>query len=415
MKMTGSVESIAASESPRSPATVAGWAPTGRTTAVLALTGMLVVGQMYAVLPLFAPMSRAFEVPADQLTWLATAFGIAYAFGFLICGPLADRYGRRRVITVGLVAFAVSTAAVAAATTLPSAITLRAVQGLTAATFAPAAVAYITEHVEPSRRAVAMTWLTSGFLAAAVVLQVFAQVLSAAAGWETVFLASAAVLASAAFAGRSLRKDTDRGRAVTARAAFVAMPRLLTRPRMLALYGATATLLGGFVTVYSAVALAGPPSVAGDPAALLVLRASALPVLLVLPVMTMMTARYGASRRITVGLATAAISALAASLVGGNVLALGVVLLAFVGGIGTAGPALMETIAARAEGSTRGAAVALYACVMFIGASLGPQLAGALAGLGFAAIVQAAAGFLAVGALLAAAGGWVRTSPPGGR
>lgn len=68
--------------------------------------------------------------------------------------------------------------------------------------------------------------------------------------------------------------------------------------------------------------------------------------------------------------------------------------------VATAAPAVVESINATAR-HARGAAVALYACSMFIGASLGPQLAGALAGQRFGTILRvvAAAG-LVLGAVL---------------
>ncbi|NUT49421.1 MAG: MFS transporter [Saccharothrix sp.] len=118
---------------------VQGFRPTARTTALLTATGILVVGQMYVVLPLLAPMSGAFGVPVGDATWLATGFGAAYAAGFLLAGPLADRYGPRRIIVWGLLATSVTTVTVAAAGDLGVACALRAAQGFTAASFAPAA------------------------------------------------------------------------------------------------------------------------------------------------------------------------------------------------------------------------------------------------------------------------------------
>ncbi|MDQ0939115.1 hypothetical protein [Streptomyces sp. V1I1] len=84
-------------------------------------------------------------------------------------------------------------------------------------------------------------------------------------------------------------------------------------------------------------------------------------------------------------------------------------LLLFVAAVAVPAPAVVETVNTIAP-HARGAAVALYACSMFIGVSLGPQLTGALAGQGFGGILRIVAVALVLGidpALPACA-----TSPP---
>ncbi|MFH8990069.1 MFS transporter [Streptomyces sp. NPDC017940] len=379
-----------------------GWSPPGRTTALLTVTGILVVGQMYIVLPLLGPMARSFSASPGAVTWMATGFGLAYATGFLFAGPLADRYGPRRVIVLGLLATTLTTLAVPLATNLAAGCALRAVQGLAAASFAPAAFSVIATTVAPQRRPFALTCVTSGFLAAAVLVQVASQALESLAGWRTAFLTFGPLMALAAvFARRVLAADGG-DRAATVRSAFAAMPRLLATPRLLLLYAATCTLLGGFVALYTAVSLAGPPGVSGNEGALLWLRAGALPAMVAVPLLAGALGRVPGRVRLPAALALAGAAALAASGAGGSAVALGAVLLLLVAGIAIAAPALVEAVAA-AGGSARGAAVALYACAMFIGASLGPQLANSLADWGFAGIVRVVAAVFAAGAVLSVA------------
>ncbi|WP_260327233.1 MFS transporter [Streptomyces sp. TLI_185] len=80
-------------------------------------------------------MAPALGTTPGQAIWTATAFGFSYAAGFLLAGPLSDRYGPRAVITAGLVTATAATAAVSAAPNLPTAIALRSLHGPTAATF----------------------------------------------------------------------------------------------------------------------------------------------------------------------------------------------------------------------------------------------------------------------------------------
>lgn len=280
---------------PRTPDQPPTWAPAVPTIALLTALGVLMVGQMYTVLALLHPMATALGTTPEQVTWTATAFGFAYAAGFLLAGPLSDRYGSRAVITAGLVAATAATLAVSAAPDLPTAIALRSVQGLTAATFAPSALSYVVHHIAPQRRGTALTCITSAMFAAAVLLQIGAQAVSAGLGWRAVFWLSAALMALSLIpVGRvlrpTLRHDTGGGLLQ----AFAAMPRLLRRPRLVALYLSTVALMSAFVAVYTAVAIAGPPGVAGNSSAILALRVGALPALVAVPLLSVVFQRLAA-------------------------------------------------------------------------------------------------------------------------
>ncbi|WP_256255111.1 MFS transporter [Streptomyces sp. cf124] len=109
----------------RTPDQPPSWAPAASTITLLTAIGVLMVGQMYTVLALLHPMTTSLGTTSGQATWTATAFGFAYAAGFLLAGPLSDRYGSRAVITAGLVAATAATLAVSAAPDLTWAIALR--------------------------------------------------------------------------------------------------------------------------------------------------------------------------------------------------------------------------------------------------------------------------------------------------
>ncbi|MFJ8104793.1 MFS transporter [Streptomyces sp. NPDC096132] len=267
----------------------------------------------------------------------------------------------------------------------------------TAAAFAPSALSYVVQHIGPQRRGTALTCVTSGMLAAAVVMQVGAQAVSAGLGRRAVFWISAALMALSLLPVRRVlrpapRHCTDGGLL----RAFTAMPRLLRRPRLGALYLSTVALMSAFVALYTAVAIAGPPHIAGNSSAILALRAGALPALVAVPRLQ----RLLAPQRAVLAFALAALTVAAGSFLGGHTVPLAVALLLFVAAVAAAAPAVVETVNAGAP-HARGAAVALYGCSMFIGASLGPQLTGALTGPGFSGILLAVAAVLVRGALLA--------------
>lgn len=379
------------------------WAPTGRTLVPLAAAGVFVVGQLYVVIPLLGEFAAGWQSGSAQTAWMVTAFGFAYAFGFLFSGPAADRFGRRRVLLIGLVASALASAAVGFADGLASGLTLRAIQGFTSAFFAPAALAYVAERIAPPRRPIALTTMTSGFIASAIIAQAAATLLLPELGWQSPFFGGAVcVLALAAILFFVLEPDPDRKGAARVNP-LGAMARMLRRRDTLLLYLATATVLSGFVTIYTGLETVGPDGLSGDPGAMLALRASALPAFLAAPWIAGRLRRFAPTTRVVGALAVAAVSAFATAAASGlGVWAIAVCLLVFVAGIALAAPGLIEAVGS-AAGPARAAATALYTFTLFVGASLGPQLAAAVDGGGFIGVCLAAGTLLAVGATIALA------------
>lgn len=365
---------------------------------ILVVTAVVGVGQTYTVIPLMPAIARDFGVATSSVAWLATGFSLSFAVGFLFAGPAADRYGPRRVILVGLLCAALSTLLVTFAESLATAVAFRCVQGLTVAALAPTGFAYVADHVEPRRRPAALGALSSAGLAAAVVMQVAAQAL-APVGWRAIFFATSTILLLLlTVVPVGLRADTP-NRASAMRTALIRLPRLLLRPRLLALYAATSTLLGSFVIIYTTIEIAGPRAVADSPTALLLLRASSLPAVVAAPFVSGAVTRFNPRAKALTALVLAAVTAAAASLAGDRVVLLGLALMVYVAGIAIAAPSLVELIHAAAPDAV-GAATALYSTSLFIGASIGPQIATAMTTAGFAAAALSAPALLIVGALI---------------
>ncbi|MFG1749548.1 MFS transporter [Streptosporangium sandarakinum] len=395
--------------SPPAPATRAaaprsgGFAPLGPTLAVFSLAAVLSSGQLYVVIPLLHGMATGWGAAQASLTWLVTAFGVGYAAGFLLFGPLSDRYGRRRLILAGLLAAAATTALVTVAPGVGAAIGLRVLQGVAVSIFPPAAMAYLGERVAPHRRTLSLATITSAFLAAAVLLQVAAQALAGAIGWRGVFLLSAAVFAVTAVAARAVMlPDPPRTATGSLASAYRAIPSLLATPALLLRYAGTVTILTTFVAVYTGLQLAGPAEIAGSPQALLALRISGLPFMLAVPLLTPVLARVPAPRRATALLAVAALALATAGATGPGVTGLALLLALYVFGIAAGTPAVNESIGAIAGGA-RGTALSLFTFALFLGGSLGPQLATAFAGGGFGLLMYGTAALLLLGVLALAA------------
>ncbi|MFI6516615.1 MFS transporter [Spirillospora sp. NPDC050679] len=369
-------------------------APFGRTLAVLSLTALLATGQLYGLIPLVNAMASEWGTSPATATWLVTVYGLGYAAGFLLFGPLSDRYGRRRVIVTGVAATAALTLLTAAAPGFGAALALRIAQGMAMGAFPPVAMAYVGERVEPRRRLVTMTALTTGFLASAALGQLAAQAM-AGLGWRAFFVVTAALFAVAAVAlRRVLLPDAPAPAGVSPLDGYRAMPGLLRSPDLRLLYLAVPAVLTGFVAVFTGLQLTGTEG-------LVALRASGLPVILALPFVTPLLVRVPGPARAALALGAAGLSTTLIGLLSPGTFGLALLLMLLTAGVGLAAPALVETIGARA-GAARGPAISMFTALLFVGASLGPQVAGALTGGGFAALAYALTGLFAAGALVLA-------------
>src|SRR4051812_6185783 len=78
---------------------------------LLVVTALLVLTQLYAAIPLAGPVGD--DLGGNVTFALSTVYGLCYALGFLFWGPMADRYGNKRIMIVGLAALTALTAACA--------------------------------------------------------------------------------------------------------------------------------------------------------------------------------------------------------------------------------------------------------------------------------------------------------------
>src|SRR5690606_21627466 len=78
------------------------------------------------------------------LSWVIHAYALAFGGLLLLGGRLADRYGRRRLLLIGLTLFAAASLLGGFAATPAHLVAARAAQGIGAAMLAPAALALLT-------------------------------------------------------------------------------------------------------------------------------------------------------------------------------------------------------------------------------------------------------------------------------
>lgn len=350
-------------------------ARTGLTVAFFTMTGVLAVGQAYVVLGMLNQIGEELRVTPAAATTLTTVFGVAYAVGFLLTGPLATRFGVSRVLVIGLGGASVAAFMVTALpTSLEVALTVRAGQGFLSAAFAPCALVYVSQQFPRRQRTFATTALTTAFLASALVMPLLAGLAAVAWGWRGVFAGSGVALFTCA-ASLTFLLRRDKPTAVSLAQAFFILPRVLKHWPLLGLYAATAAVLGCYVALFTALQLSTSTAIANFPGGLQGLRLASISALVLMTAVSGLLHRVSSWGRATSGFVLAALGGAAILLAEPNPAVLGTGVVLFAAAIALTAPALVARIVeASPPGATAGAA-AWYGAFMFIGGSLGPILA----------------------------------------
>jgi EmrB/QacA subfamily drug resistance transporter len=143
-----------------------------------------------------------FGLSTTALGWVITAYTLTFGGCLLAAGRLADRLGRRRAFSAGLVLFTLASLACGLAPSGGALLAGRAVQGLGAALVAPAALALLTTARPGGRaRARAVGWWTAAAAGGGASGWVLGGVLSGLLDWRWVFFVNVPVCAVAVVLG----------------------------------------------------------------------------------------------------------------------------------------------------------------------------------------------------------------------
>jgi EmrB/QacA subfamily drug resistance transporter len=139
---------------------------------VLALTSIaffMVALDTLVVITALPAMQRDLHAGLSTLEWTVNAYGLAFAAGIITAAALGDRYGRRRVFSLGLALFTGASAACALAPSAGALVAARTVQGVGAAMVMPLSLTILTAAFPPERRgAIVGVWGGIAGLAVAI-------------------------------------------------------------------------------------------------------------------------------------------------------------------------------------------------------------------------------------------------------
>ena len=110
---------------------------------LLGLAGFIVMADNWVVSPILPTISQNLNIDIAKAGLLITAYMIPFGIFQIIFGPLADRYGKKQVITFSVLAFTIATGICALGSSLASLALFRALTGIFAASVMPISLALI--------------------------------------------------------------------------------------------------------------------------------------------------------------------------------------------------------------------------------------------------------------------------------
>ncbi|GAB6936780.1 MFS transporter [Isoptericola variabilis] len=181
---------------------------TGLGLAVL-LVAYLPVNMTFGSVNLLAPAITAdLGVRASGGQLVLSAYTTTFAATLVVAGRLGDRYGRRRLLAVGLAAFAALSVLAAFAPSLPVLVALRAGLGVGAGLFTPQVLSTIQATAPDRLRTLGVTLFTAVSGVATIAGQVLAGAVAGVAGdhlgWREVQAATGAIAVAALLALRTV-------------------------------------------------------------------------------------------------------------------------------------------------------------------------------------------------------------------
>jgi predicted MFS family arabinose efflux permease len=193
---------------------------------------LFVVGtDLFVVSPLLPLIADQFDLPTAAAGLSVTAFAVTYMISAPLLGGIADRAGRRRMLSCCLVGFAAANLFTAAAPSFSWLLAARVIAGAMTAGVSPSVYALVGESAPPARRASWMAIAVSGLLCSLSFGAPLGALIGASFGWAKVFELLAALSLLLVLANRHIWPADVRaiqtGGTVQAAAPNSVAPRLL--------------------------------------------------------------------------------------------------------------------------------------------------------------------------------------------
>jgi len=154
----------------------------------LGIAGFLVNADNRSIAPLLPAIADDLMIRESTAGLLISAYSIPYGLFQLVYGPIADRIGKLRTISIALVLFSIGTIACSFINNFNALLVLRIMNGTFAAGIIPIALAHIGDNVPFEQRTTAIAFFMSFCMSGQALGIVIGSMLAQFFSWKTLFL-----------------------------------------------------------------------------------------------------------------------------------------------------------------------------------------------------------------------------------
>lgn len=168
--------------------------------AALVVSGLVIALDTTVLITALPTLSAKLGATISDLQWIAAAYTLALGGLLLPGGVLGDRYGRKRLLLVGLILFGAASVAASQMTTAGGLITMRALMGVGAALILPLSLSILPSLFSEAERPRAVSAAAAGAFLGLPLGPLVAGWLLTHYNWGSVFLINAPVVVIAVLA-----------------------------------------------------------------------------------------------------------------------------------------------------------------------------------------------------------------------
>jgi DHA1 family bicyclomycin/chloramphenicol resistance-like MFS transporter len=163
---------------------------TGEFVALMATLTSLVALSIDSMLPALSSLGHDLGVTsANAPQWVVTSFLLGLAVGQMVYGPISDSVGRKPPVYFGLVIFAAGSVLCLMATTFPTMLAGRLLQGLGVAAPRNVSIALIRDLHAGREMARIMSMIMAIFILVPIIAPSFGQLMLTISSWRSIFAA----------------------------------------------------------------------------------------------------------------------------------------------------------------------------------------------------------------------------------
>ena len=218
---------------------------------LLGLAGFASMASMRICDPMLVVLGQEFQVTTGDASAVVSVFAVVYGVLQLFYGPLGERFGKLRVVSLAVLACALFSAITALSTNLSMLVIMRGFMGAAAAGIIPLSMAWVGDQVPYERRQETLAKLMSATVLGMMSGLWFGGFAADTVGWRGAFVLLAAMFGVAAvLLLRRLRQQAKREAQLQTQSVPVAAPglwaafrltgQLLGTPRVRWVLGVTA-------------------------------------------------------------------------------------------------------------------------------------------------------------------------------